>query len=546
MSNTDAQEMTVISDAQFKRAESFSLLSRTAVPNPFTKDHRFTCWSITKMIIVGLTLFPIRLIAFILALFFVGLPFGLLASINMPPHDKPTGPCRRALLLPVRLACRILLWCHGVWWITVKDERRPGDTSCGLVIANHTALIDAVFMVWFFGAGAVAKASVRNWPVFGRVGYALRCIFVERQSQESRHKTAQEIKFRAEHFGAGWKPLVIFPEGTTVNGKVMISFKLGAFAPGKAVQPVLLDYKHKNWNPATVKYSTLTNVLTTILQVYNRMEVTLLPVYHPSSHEQENIPLFAANVRALMAGNLGVPLTRHSYEDMFLAATARKQGIDQNFEMEMVNKLTSLTYKEVSELMKQFSSGKEQELGTQTDEKRHRHKSHSPKPGIVTYSDFCVRLGLDAASARSSALFKFFDVDETGTINFVEFLSGMLLVSGNSPFSIDKQIELAFLIYDSNADGKIHVDEMTSVLARAGLLTPTMDGSLTSLVDEDGCIAFPQFKQLIQEKPELLQTPLQLAGQRLQEGGIQTTDSVAIPVGPTPTPATSLQQIQQA
>lgn len=38
-------------------------------------------------------------------------------------------------------------------------------------------------------------------------------------------------------------PLVfLFPEGTTTNGRALISFKLGAFVPGFPVQPVVVRY----------------------------------------------------------------------------------------------------------------------------------------------------------------------------------------------------------------------------------------------------------------------------------------------------------------
>ena len=40
--------------------------------------------------------------------------------------------------------------------------------------------------------------------------------------------------------GSGWPQLMIFPEGSTSNRKALMSFKPGAFVPGKPVQPVLI------------------------------------------------------------------------------------------------------------------------------------------------------------------------------------------------------------------------------------------------------------------------------------------------------------------
>ena len=36
--------------------------------------------------------------------------------------------------------------------------------------------------------------------------------------------------------------VLLFPEGTTTNGRTLISFKLGAFAPGFPIQPVVIRY----------------------------------------------------------------------------------------------------------------------------------------------------------------------------------------------------------------------------------------------------------------------------------------------------------------
>jgi len=39
-----------------------------------------------------------------------------------------------------------------------------------------------------------------------------------------------------------WPQIFIFPEGTNTNRKKLIKFKLGAFNPGVAVQPVVFRY----------------------------------------------------------------------------------------------------------------------------------------------------------------------------------------------------------------------------------------------------------------------------------------------------------------
>jgi len=50
--------------------------------------------------------------------------------------------------------------------------------------------------------------------------------------------------------GERYNPINIFPEGTTSNGKYVISFKKGAFEPGKPMKIITIKYLNKNFNPA--------------------------------------------------------------------------------------------------------------------------------------------------------------------------------------------------------------------------------------------------------------------------------------------------------
>jgi len=45
-----------------------------------------------------------------------------------------------------------------------------------------------------------------------------------------------------------------------------------------------------------------------------RLQVVLLPVYHPSDAEAANPAMYAANVRQLMARELGAELSEHSLD----------------------------------------------------------------------------------------------------------------------------------------------------------------------------------------------------------------------------------------
>lgn len=66
-------------------------------------------------------------------------------------------------------------------------------------------------------------------------------ICVSREEKDSRHKAIEELKVRA-NADELWPPLLLFPEGTCTNRQALITFKAGAFIPGKPVQPIVIRY----------------------------------------------------------------------------------------------------------------------------------------------------------------------------------------------------------------------------------------------------------------------------------------------------------------
>ncbi len=92
----------------------------------------------------------------------------------------------------------------------------------------------------------------RSIPFIGRCIECAQALFVSREDPKSRQKTVVEILRRSAPSPLGsdpnqgwWPQLVIFPEGSTANRKALMSFKPGAFYPGRSVQPVLIRYP--NW-----------------------------------------------------------------------------------------------------------------------------------------------------------------------------------------------------------------------------------------------------------------------------------------------------------
>ena len=120
--------------------------------------------------------------------------------------------------------------------------------------------------------------------------------------------------------------VLFFPEGTTTNGKALISFKSGAFIPGVPVQPCIVRYPYRNFDPCWVNGGPGLAMLLYRMncQLINYVSVDFLDVYTPSAAEKADARLYASNVRHLVAKAMGVPATAHTLDDVKLSGLAKK------------------------------------------------------------------------------------------------------------------------------------------------------------------------------------------------------------------------------
>jgi len=300
-----------------KKQARFALRLAPLIPrtvNPFRVPAiRYSPWYVFKTAAVAVTLFPVRCVVLLLFLG-VSVLFGRLATLGVDrDHPRPSA-VRRLLVQPIRLCARAALWSLGYWWVRVEYRAgsAPGRARV-LAAAPHYSLLDAIVLAWLELPSSVAKAGVARMPLFGAVAVALQCIFVDRQDPESKHKCVDAIRERATNPAGA--PLLLFPEGTCTNGEALITFKAGAFLPGAPVQPVVLRYPFSHLSVSAAGGDAEWRLLLCLFSVYNRLTVIYLPLYTPSAEEVADPALFARNVRAVMAAELGVGVTAHSYED---------------------------------------------------------------------------------------------------------------------------------------------------------------------------------------------------------------------------------------
>ena len=293
--------------------------------NPFAYDatQHSGCCQLLKMLIIGLLLFPLRFVVFLI--FFVLL--WLVAAIGTftccSHSDVAPHPVRRPITRCLMSCCsRMILWALGYWWISVKGAYDP---TAPVIVSNHVSFVDPFYFAWTMLPMAVAKAEAFKAPFLGTIARAQQTIPVSRGSAANRHAVAEEIARRTRwgvdqaagtiaQYGR-WPPLLVFPEATCTNTRSVIEFKYGAFAPLMPVQPVALDFRQAHLDVSWVgRCSVPLTIIRMMCQVYNHLEVTYLPVYAPCS-STEDAPSFCGRVQRAIASQLNVPVTTHTFLD---------------------------------------------------------------------------------------------------------------------------------------------------------------------------------------------------------------------------------------
>lgn len=103
----------------------------------------------------------------------------------------------------------------------------------GLVVANHLSYLDILVLSAAMPCFFVAKVEIGGWPFFGRAARIGGTIFVDRGNLASAISVAEKMR---ERMKLPIKvPVLMFPEGTSTNGKEVIRFHSRLFDPAVAL-----------------------------------------------------------------------------------------------------------------------------------------------------------------------------------------------------------------------------------------------------------------------------------------------------------------------
>ncbi|KAG2614177.1 hypothetical protein PVAP13_4KG374100 [Panicum virgatum] len=316
-----------------------------------------------------------------------------------------TGPMpawRRRLMWITRISARCILFSFGYHWIRKKGRPAPRELA-PIVVSNHISYIEPIFFFYELFPTIVSSESHDALPFVGTIIRAMQVIYVDRFSPASRKAAVNEIKRKAAC--NSFPRVLLFPEGTTTNGRFLISFQHGAFIPGYPVQPVVVRYPHVHFDQSWGNISLLKLMFKMFTQFHNFMEVEYLPVVYPPEIKQENALHFAENTSYAMARALNVLPTSYSYGDSMIMARAVEAGKDNcsNYMVQMawVKDMYGVNTAEAMELLENFLA-----MNPDSD-------------GHVKAQDFWAHFGLDC-SPLCKKIFHYFNSGITDSITFCQ------------------------------------------------------------------------------------------------------------------------------
>jgi 1-acyl-sn-glycerol-3-phosphate acyltransferase len=109
----------------------------------------------------------------------------------------------------------------------VQVEALGPRPDSGLLVSNHLSYLDILVLATLAPAVFVAKSEIRAWPVFGWFGRLAGTLFVRRSRRGDVARMNAEIGAAL----AGGNVVVLFPEGTSWNGREILPFKSSLLEP---------------------------------------------------------------------------------------------------------------------------------------------------------------------------------------------------------------------------------------------------------------------------------------------------------------------------
>jgi 1-acyl-sn-glycerol-3-phosphate acyltransferase len=206
--------------------------------------------------------------------------------------------------------CGARVTCSGVALPSQlqRDGIDPARTG-RLALANHVSWLDIFAINAILPSRFIAKAEIGKWPLLGLLVSRAGTLYIERGR---RHAVSAMNKTVREHLKLG-ETIVVFAEGTTTDGSVLLPFHSNMIAPALDVDaevwPIAIRYTERGKRSSAAAFIDETGLFTSLAQILVAdqlvVEVALLqPILKSDAANRHAI---ARTARTAIAQHLGIP-----------------------------------------------------------------------------------------------------------------------------------------------------------------------------------------------------------------------------------------------
>lgn len=181
-----------------------------------------------------------------------------------------------------------------------------------LLVSNHISFLDILAISSVMPVRFLAKHDIRRWPVIGYLAALSGSLFIERGK---RHRLKQSLNTLRLALGQS-VPVLIFPEGTTSDGRQVMPFHAGLFQAAldqkTPVQTVTLHYRNQDRTDRLAAYIDNDNFLMNLLRLMSRatteVHLSFTPPIDTTDHNRRSLATFC---QARISQNLAYQLLYH-------------------------------------------------------------------------------------------------------------------------------------------------------------------------------------------------------------------------------------------
>ncbi|MFN0123135.1 MAG: lysophospholipid acyltransferase family protein [Blastocatellia bacterium] len=103
----------------------------------------------------------------------------------------------------------------------------PAPRAPFFLVANHLSYLDIIVLAARLDCIFIAKSEVARWPVLGLLCHCMNTIFIDRRRKRDILRVNRLIEQALDR----GENIVLFPEGTTTDGKTILPFKSALLDP---------------------------------------------------------------------------------------------------------------------------------------------------------------------------------------------------------------------------------------------------------------------------------------------------------------------------